>query len=483
MDLERVRLRLLGLRSRGEIKALAQQAERDPALLQALSALARERGLVEEGDPPDAKTLVRRLLAREEQAQVRRNPVHRDEAFVCAACGAEVSPGGARVRDHCPHCLRSLHLDVVPGDRAAGCGGVLDPERFETSGAELRIHYRCRRCGHRHRVRAHPDDRIPADLVPTPTGAPPPPPRGAGPTLPLRVLGEVQRQGLWAAGDEVLVAVSGGLDSMVLLEVLASTAPAHGGRLRVANVNHGLRPEAEAEQQLVAGRAAALGLPFHPLRLHLEEGPNLAARARSARREALAGLGASRIATAHHRDDQAETVLQRLMAGSGSSGLSAMRALDPPWCRPLLAEPREVLREFAEQQGLSWAEDASNPGSERGRLRAVLDGLGAQREGAGRGLARSAALLARDDAFLESLLDAAWPGIRRGDGLDLAAWSSLHPALAARAVRRLCAEQDRVPRADLVETMLRAPLSEGWRGPLGGGGELRVQAGLLVVRG
>jgi len=170
------------------------------------------------------------------------------------------------------------------------------------------------------------------------------------------------------------------------------------------------------------------------------------------------------------------------MAGSGACGLGAMRSLDPPWCRPLLAESRSVIREFAVEQALAWAEDPSNPGSERGRLRALLAGLGEQREGASKGLARSAALLARDDAYLESLLDPAWPRLRRGDGLDLAAWGELAPALALRAVRRLCAEHDRVPRADLLEALLREPPGEGWSGALGGGAELRVQAGLLVLR-
>lgn len=483
MDTAEAQQRLALLRSRGEVKALAQETERRPELYETFLGLAQERGLVEAGERPTGKDLVRRLRERQEQAQVRRNPIHRDEAFVCTRCQAEVPPGGARVRDHCPHCLASLHVDVVPGDRAAGCGGVLLPERFDASGAELRIHYRCVACGHRHRVRAHPDDQVPADLSLPWAHVGSPPPRSPAQTLPLRVLGEVQRLRLWAPHDEVLVAVSGGMDSMVLLEVLAQTMAAHRARLRVACVNHGLRPEAETELELVRERARDLGLRFHPLRLALGAGPGLAARARRARREALVGQGMSRIATAHHRDDQAETVIQRLMAGSGASGLAAMRSLDPPWCRPLLAEPRSVIREFAETQGIPWAEDPSNPGSERGRLRDLLAGLGEQREGATRGLARSAALLARDDAFLESLLDPLWPTLRRGDGLDLSSWGALPPVLAARAVRRLCAEHGRTPRADLLETLLRELPREGWCGSIGGGTELRVQGGLLVLRG
>lgn len=94
-----------------------------------------------------AKRLLRRARGREEEARRRTNPVARDEAFVCAHCGLDVPPHGRTARDHCPRCLRSLHVDVVPGDRAAGCGGLLDPYELERRGDDLRIRYRCRRCG------------------------------------------------------------------------------------------------------------------------------------------------------------------------------------------------------------------------------------------------------------------------------------------------------------------------------------------------
>lgn len=153
---EDLRARLAALRSRGEIRRFAAEADADPALRASIEALAAERGI----EPAPTRRLVRALLDRAEDAQVRRNPIHRDEAFTCAHCGAEVAAGGALVRDHCPICLRGLHVDVVPGDRAAGCGGVLVPAGFERR-PELVIVYRCERCGHAFRVRAHPDDRVP----------------------------------------------------------------------------------------------------------------------------------------------------------------------------------------------------------------------------------------------------------------------------------------------------------------------------------
>jgi hypothetical protein len=157
--------RLAKLDSRGDVKRFGAEVDRDPALRAALVALAAARGLAV-GEDETGKQLVRAVLARADGAQVRKNPIHRDEAFACVHCGAEIPPGGALVRDHCPRCLRGRHVDVVPGDRAATCGGTLDPV-----GLELRaqvgvvIHHLCRGCGHRFTVRAHPDDRVPASLA------------------------------------------------------------------------------------------------------------------------------------------------------------------------------------------------------------------------------------------------------------------------------------------------------------------------------
>lgn len=136
--------------SRGAIKRLAAQIDREPALREELIAVARARG-IELG--PDAtawssKRLLRRARGREAEARIRSNPIARDEDFTCAHCEAAVPAHGRTARDHCPHCLRSLHVDVVPGDRAARCSGILDPVGVERRGARTMIHYRCRSCGH-----------------------------------------------------------------------------------------------------------------------------------------------------------------------------------------------------------------------------------------------------------------------------------------------------------------------------------------------
>ena len=82
-----------------------------------------------------------------------------DSGFVCAACGREVPPLGYTSRNHCPYCLSSLHVDVNPGDRAADCGGILDPIRTEPDPKKgFVVIHRCRRCGELRRNKAASDD-------------------------------------------------------------------------------------------------------------------------------------------------------------------------------------------------------------------------------------------------------------------------------------------------------------------------------------
>lgn len=142
--------------TRGAIKRLAAELDADEALRAAVLAVARERGV----ELPDdalgwpAKRLLRLARGREGESRIRTNPVRRDEGFVCVHCGADVPPLGVTDRDHCPLCLRSLHVDVVPGDRASSCGGVFDPVGLELEGGEPVLRYVCRRCGAKHRVKA-----------------------------------------------------------------------------------------------------------------------------------------------------------------------------------------------------------------------------------------------------------------------------------------------------------------------------------------
>jgi hypothetical protein len=111
------------------------------------------------GDPTDApERLLRRALRRDRDAQIRTNPIVRNDAFACGHCGFNVPPGDGFVRNHCPQCLRSAHVDGdVPGDRASSCGGLMDPVASETKGGLWIVTHRCRRCGRQRRNRLYPD--------------------------------------------------------------------------------------------------------------------------------------------------------------------------------------------------------------------------------------------------------------------------------------------------------------------------------------
>lgn len=176
------------------------------------------------------------------------------------------------------------------------------------------------------------------------------------------------------------LAVSGGPDSLALLLLAHAALP---GRIAVCSVDHGLRPEAAGEVALVERVAAARGIPFTPLAVKLAPG-NLQAQARAARYAALAewaaaqGLGA--VATAHHADDQAETLLMRLNRGSGLAGLAGVRpralleGSEIPLLRPLLGWRKAELAQVVAEAGISPADDPSNtdPAFDRARLRARL---------------------------------------------------------------------------------------------------------------
>lgn len=154
-----------GARTRGLIKRLAVELDRDEDLKRAVLEIGRERGamLPEEALRWPSAKLLRRARAREEPSQQRSNPIRRDEGFDCAHCGRSVPPLGVTSRDHCPYCLRSLHVDVVPGDRSNPCGGLLDPVGGELVAGRAILFYRCRRCQGEHRVKAAVDGEAPDD--------------------------------------------------------------------------------------------------------------------------------------------------------------------------------------------------------------------------------------------------------------------------------------------------------------------------------
>ena len=208
----------------------------------------------------------------------------------------------------------------------------------------------------------------------------------------------------------VLLAVSGGPDSLALMHLAARWA---GAPLHVATVDHGLRPGSRAEADAVADAAAGLGLP-HVVLPWLGPKPvtGIQEKARAARYRLLAerarAVGAAYVLTAHHGEDQAETVLFRLARGSGLGGLAGMRrlsALAPgvQLMRPLLGCRKAELVAFCDAMGQAYAVDPSNrdPAFARARLRDAAPALAAMGLDTAR-LARLAARVARAEDALEA---------------------------------------------------------------------------------
>ena len=174
-------------------------------------------------------------------------------------------------------------------------------------------------------------------------------------------------------GARILCAVSGGPDSMALLDVLAGLAPKLGYELVAHGVDHGLRPEAAAELDLAERHAAARGVGFERTRVSLAAGGNLQARARTARYTALEAAaeraGGAFIATAHHADDRAETVLLRLLRGSGPRGLAVLPPVAGKRLRPLLRARRSDVLLHLRRHAVPFAEDPSNRDRRHARVR------------------------------------------------------------------------------------------------------------------
>lgn len=179
-------------------------------------------------------------------------------------------------------------------------------------------------------------------------------------------------------GETVLTAVSGGADSVALLDVLHSLGGEWSLSLHAIHVHHGLRPEADADAEFVRALCDRMGVPLSTERVSVRREPpwdGLEAEARRARygafREVARRIGARLIATAHTADDQAETVLMRLLEGAGPRGLAGIAPTRGMLIRPLLDARRADVEAHLRKCGLRWVEDASNrdPRFLRNRIR------------------------------------------------------------------------------------------------------------------
>ncbi len=184
------------------------------------------------------------------------------------------------------------------------------------------------------------------------------------PGLVRRVEREIRDGGLISPGTAVLVAVSGGPDSMALLHTLSALRKKLHFQAYAYAIDHGLRDDAPGEIALARQLAEDLEVPFGTTRLCVEAGGNLQARARRARLKALrteaARIGAVGIALGHHADDRAETVIMRLLRGSGPAGLAVMPPHSGDLIRPLISARRADVIRHLRHHGVSFAEDPSN---------------------------------------------------------------------------------------------------------------------------
>lgn len=299
------------------------------------------------------------------------------------------------------------------------------------------------------------------------------PAQNALPDLPGLI---VQALGRPVAADERLaIATSGGPDSLALLGLAAAAFP---GRVTALTVDHGLRPAAAAEAASVAAQCAARGLPHVVLRRQgAEIASNIQAQARDARYDLLARWcadhGHGLLLTAHHADDQAETLLMRLARGSGSAGLAGIRACRPLapgvlLLRPLLPLRKGQLVEIAAQQGWQAVDDPSNasPQFDRTQARALIAATPWLDVPA---IADAAAHLAAEARALDWAADLAWAGrvTPHGDGLALDV-AGLPAALVQRLLARAIASLSGTsPRGGDV-ARLAARLAAGQMGTLAG---------------
>ncbi|AJE03147.1 tRNA lysidine(34) synthetase TilS [Geobacter pickeringii] len=276
-------------------------------------------------------------------------------------------------------------------------------------------------------------------------------------TISSKILAFATEHSLFSPGDTVVVAVSGGPDSVALLDILASLSSLEL-QLVVAHVNHCLRgAESDEDERFVASLAASYGLPFHGETVDVRDFSrreclsleDAGRRCRYAFFDRLAGrCGASSVVLAHHADDQAETLLLRLLRGAGTTGLSAMAPRTAGrYVRPLLALTRHEIERYLRERHLSFRVDSSNADIAflRNRLRhELLPALAGYNPEISRRLAVTAELLAADEEVLERAVASAFERICHGRGdagveLDVAALLREPRGIRYRLYRR-CVE-------------------------------------------
>jgi tRNA(Ile)-lysidine synthase len=304
-----------------------------------------------------------------------------------------------------------------------------------------------------------------------------------GADLPRRFAAHLHRSGLLPDDAPVLVALSGGLDSVVLLHLLRLARPA---QLQAAHFDHAMRPDSAADADWVRGLCRAWGVPLHAARAQAALASEAAARAAryAFLEDAATRAGDAWIATGHHLDDQAETVLFRAARGAGLRGLRGILPRRGRIVRPLLPFTRAELKAYAGGARLRWREDPTNasPAYARNRIRAsVLPELERIVPGTSRALARLAQHAAAADHAWDAVLDGLLDGVlvaSSGEGVEV-------------ATARLLAYPSEIQSRILRHLLRRHGFAPGWAGTRAAvefinagasGSRLRLSGGIELQR-
>ncbi|MEF3168665.1 MAG: tRNA lysidine(34) synthetase TilS [Deltaproteobacteria bacterium] len=329
---------------------------------------------------------------------------------------------------------------------------------------------------------------------------------GSVPDITQKFARLVRNRAIIPRGARILVAVSGGADSVCLLHLLKEYQEELDLSIHVVHVEHGLRAEeSERDARFVEEMAKGLSLPFHLARVDVR---GLAHRAALSVQEAARGLrygffeevrrttGADLLATAHTADDQAEELLMRLIRGSGLPGLSGIAAERDGWIiRPLLACTRDEIVSYLSKRGIPWVEDSSNAKSVylRNRVRAELLPFIKKRFNPSfhMGVERITRILADEDDYLEDVTRRVFEDacVEKGGGycvLELECIRKVHPAIRRRVCRRAIQEAGLMSgsiRSVHIETFDRIVTGEApgaWM-PLPRGGRVERRYGRILV--
>lgn len=322
-------------------------------------------------------------------------------------------------------------------------------------------------------------------------------PEGEG--LRAAVCAAVRQHRMFSPGERVIVALSGGPDSVALLHALLASEGELGARLSACHLNHRLRgEEAGRDEAFVRALCAQWGVPLYAF----SEDVRAAARARGISEELagreiryrlfgeLAQREGAKIATAHQLTDQVETVLFRLTRRAGLDGLCGIPPVRGPFIRPLLGCTRAEVEDYCREEGLPFVVDSTNGDETYARNRIRLQVLPALRQlnpSLEKTVTATAGYLAQDRDFLnlraaEAYADCKGPGDGVLPSLNAAAFAALHPALQGRVARLFLTDCALPATALAAEAVARLAAGKEGERELAAGRYLRRRGDLLVCR-